>query len=206
MIFDAGTLLSVESHPLPAIAAISNDGKHIRFVDDDEEPPHPQCTDGTRNGASKLLHASEPRGVQTAFKCNSGSPTKSSAYKLSQPRDASLAASPGARSICDYSKQPRLSRAPQKGDHVAFKILELSLDYQPTISDYKEAVVRSFEPISQTIQLKLAPQFVRPVLRDEEGTPISKLELFTDELVSEAYSDLLRTTLPELIDVRLVSR
>ncbi|KAM8825328.1 coilin isoform 2-T2 [Synchiropus picturatus] len=55
----------------------------------------------------------------------------------------------------DYSAMPLLAAPPPVGQKIAFKLLELTENYSPEVSDYKEGKVVSFDPTSQQIELEL---------------------------------------------------
>ncbi|KAM9780254.1 coilin [Neosynchiropus ocellatus] len=55
----------------------------------------------------------------------------------------------------DYSVMPLLAAPPPVGQKIAFKLLELTENYSPEVSDYKEGKVVSFDPLSQQIELEL---------------------------------------------------
>ncbi|XP_041072524.1 coilin isoform X2 [Carcharodon carcharias] len=53
----------------------------------------------------------------------------------------------------DYSKLPLLAAPPQVGERIAFKVLELSENYTPELSDYKEGRLLSYNPSTQQVEL-----------------------------------------------------
>ncbi|XP_020375723.1 coilin [Rhincodon typus] len=60
--------------------------------------------------------------------------------------------SPGAPKR-DYSKLPLLAAPPQVGERIAFKMLELSENYTPELSDYKEGRIVSYNANTQEVEL-----------------------------------------------------
>ncbi|XP_042360953.1 coilin [Plectropomus leopardus] len=55
----------------------------------------------------------------------------------------------------DYSSMPLLAAPPQVGQKIAFKLLELTENYTPEVSGYKEAKIVSFDPTTKQIELEL---------------------------------------------------
>ncbi|XP_059509554.1 coilin isoform X2 [Stegostoma tigrinum] len=53
----------------------------------------------------------------------------------------------------DYSKLPLLAAPPQVGERIAFKMLELSENYTPELSDYKEGRIVSYNANTQEVEL-----------------------------------------------------
>ncbi|XP_077591363.1 coilin isoform X2 [Stigmatopora nigra] len=70
----------------------------------------------------------------------------------------SMQQSPGnqaERDLQDYSAMPLLAAPPQVGQKIAFKQLELTENYTPEVSSYKEAIIVSFDSITKQIELEL---------------------------------------------------
>ncbi|RVE68968.1 hypothetical protein OJAV_G00073140 [Oryzias javanicus] len=55
----------------------------------------------------------------------------------------------------DYSSMPLLAAPAQVGQRIAFKLLELTENYSPEVSEYKEAKIVSFDPTTKQIELEL---------------------------------------------------
>nr|XP_008112585.2 PREDICTED: LOW QUALITY PROTEIN: coilin [Anolis carolinensis] len=55
----------------------------------------------------------------------------------------------------DYSKLPLLAAPPQVGEKIAFKLLELTENYTPEVSNYKEGKIVSWNPINKQLELEL---------------------------------------------------
>ncbi|XP_031595607.2 coilin [Oreochromis aureus] len=55
----------------------------------------------------------------------------------------------------DYNSMPLLAAPPQVGQRIAFKLLELTENYTPEVSEYKEGKIVSFDPINRQIELEL---------------------------------------------------
>ncbi|XP_061568097.1 coilin [Cololabis saira] len=60
-----------------------------------------------------------------------------------------------ARQERDYSTMPLLAAPPQVGQKIAFKLLELTENYTPEISEYKEAKMVKFDPTTKQVELEL---------------------------------------------------
>uniref|UniRef100_A0A6J0T087 Coilin n=1 Tax=Pogona vitticeps TaxID=103695 RepID=A0A6J0T087_9SAUR len=55
----------------------------------------------------------------------------------------------------DYSKFPLLAAPPQVGEKIAFKLLELTDNYTPEVSDYKEGKIISWNPANTELELEI---------------------------------------------------
>ncbi|MEQ2285082.1 hypothetical protein AMECASPLE_028244 [Ameca splendens] len=55
----------------------------------------------------------------------------------------------------DYSSMPLLAGPPQVGQNIAFKLLELTENYTPEVSEYKEGKIVNFDPMTKQIELEL---------------------------------------------------
>ncbi|XP_033969675.1 coilin isoform X2 [Trematomus bernacchii] len=63
----------------------------------------------------------------------------------------------------DYSSLPLLAAPPQPGQKIAFKLLELTENYTPEVSEYKEGKLVSFDPTTKQIELELLYTYQAPV-------------------------------------------
>ncbi|XP_022055729.1 coilin [Acanthochromis polyacanthus] len=63
----------------------------------------------------------------------------------------------------DYSSMPLLAAPPQVGQKIAFKLLELTENYTPEVSEYKEGKIVSFDPTTKQIELELLNSSQAPV-------------------------------------------
>ncbi|XP_059006071.1 coilin isoform X1 [Mustela lutreola] len=80
----------------------------------------------------------------------------------------------------DYSLLPLLAAAPQVGEKIAFKLLELTSDYSPDVSDYKEGKILSHNPETQQVDIEILsslPAMKEPgkfdlVYHNENGTEV----------------------------------
>ncbi|KAM9843321.1 coilin [Aulostomus maculatus] len=63
----------------------------------------------------------------------------------------------------DYSSMPLLAAPPQVGQKIAFKLLELTENYTPEVSEYKEGKIVTFDPITSQIELELLSASQAPV-------------------------------------------
>ncbi|XP_053577284.1 LOW QUALITY PROTEIN: coilin [Bombina bombina] len=55
----------------------------------------------------------------------------------------------------DYSTLPLLAAPPQVGKLIAFKLLELTENYTPEVSDYKEGKILSFDPFTKQLDVEI---------------------------------------------------
>nr|XP_046270261.1 coilin [Scatophagus argus] len=63
----------------------------------------------------------------------------------------------------DYSSMPLLAAPPQVGQKIAFKLLELTENYTPEVSEYKEGKIVSFDHTTKQIELELQNASLSPV-------------------------------------------
>ncbi|XP_064871049.1 coilin [Oncorhynchus nerka] len=63
----------------------------------------------------------------------------------------------------DYSEMPLLAAPPQDGQKIAFKLLELTENYTPEVSEYKEGKIIHFDHSTKQIELELLSTYQAPV-------------------------------------------
>lgn len=103
----------------------------------------------------------------------------------------------------DYSSMPLLAAPPQVGQRIAFKLLELTENYTPEVSDYKEAKILSVDPISKQIELELQTSFQAPVepgkfdlvYQNPDGSERVEYAVDRGSLVTERWDSLLEPRL-----------
>lgn len=98
----------------------------------------------------------------------------------------------------DYSTFPLLAAPPQVGKVIAFKILELDENYSPELSDYKEGVVRSVDPVTLQVEVELLAKQKRRepgkfdlVYELEDGREIVEFAVRPDRKMKEPWSSLI---------------
>ncbi|XP_033826965.1 coilin [Periophthalmus magnuspinnatus] len=103
----------------------------------------------------------------------------------------------------DYSSMPLLAAPPQVGQKIAFKLLELTENYTPEVSDYKEAKILSFDPNTKQIELELLTSFQAPVepgkfdlvYQNPDGSERVEYAVDRGSLVTERWDSLLEPRL-----------
>ncbi|XP_005747351.1 coilin [Pundamilia nyererei] len=105
-------------------------------------------TGGGRGGAS--------RGNSSSFGSSYNGATEPS-YQNDSLTNMSVILQKEAVSVPkqDYNSMPLLAAPPQVGQRIAFKLLELTENYTPEVSEYKEGKIVSFDPINRQIELEL---------------------------------------------------
>ncbi|XP_008328853.1 coilin [Cynoglossus semilaevis] len=63
----------------------------------------------------------------------------------------------------DYSIMPLLAAPPQVGQRIAFKLLELTENYTPEVSEYKEGKIVRFDPVTKQMELEIFNETHAPV-------------------------------------------
>uniref|UniRef100_H0XJS2 Coilin n=1 Tax=Otolemur garnettii TaxID=30611 RepID=H0XJS2_OTOGA len=104
----------------------------------------------------------------------------------------------------DYTLLPLLAAAPQVGEKIAFKLLELTSDYSPDVSDYKEGKILSHNPETQQIDIEILsslPALKEPgkfdlVYHNENGTEVVEYAVTQEKTITVFWR--------ELIDPRLI--
>ncbi|XP_051014225.1 coilin [Acomys russatus] len=104
----------------------------------------------------------------------------------------------------DYSLLPLLAAAPQVGEKIAFKLLELTSDYSPDVSDYKEGRLLSHDPETQQVDIEVLsslPALKEPgkfdlVYHNENGTEVVEYAVTQEKRITVLWK--------ELIDPRLI--
>ncbi|CAO2644784.1 Coil [Lemmus lemmus] len=99
----------------------------------------------------------------------------------------------------DYSLLPLLAAAPQVGEKIAFKLLELTSDYSPDVSDYKEGKILSHDPETQQVEIEVLsslPALKEPgkfdlVYHNENGTEVVEYAVTQERRVGELLLKLL---------------
>ncbi|KAL0597451.1 Coilin [Plecturocebus cupreus] len=104
----------------------------------------------------------------------------------------------------DYSLLPLLAAAPQVGEKIAFKLLELTSSYSPDVSDYKEGKILSHNPETQQVDIEILsslPALREPgkfdlVYHNENGTEVVEYAVTQESKITVFWR--------ELIDPRLI--
>uniref|UniRef100_G1T149 Coilin n=1 Tax=Oryctolagus cuniculus TaxID=9986 RepID=G1T149_RABIT len=104
----------------------------------------------------------------------------------------------------DYSLLPLLAAAPQVGEKIAFKLLELTSNYSPDVSDYKEGKILSHNPETQQVDIEILsslPALKEPgkfdlVYHNENGTEVVEYAVTQERKITVFWR--------ELIDPRLI--
>lgn len=104
----------------------------------------------------------------------------------------------------DYSLLPLLAAAPQVGEKIAFKLLELTSNYSPDVSDYKEGRILSHNPETQQVDIEILsslPAMKEPgkfdlVYHNENGAEVVEYAVTQEKRITVFWR--------ELIDPRLI--
>ncbi|KAM8945737.1 coilin [Pelodytes ibericus] len=103
----------------------------------------------------------------------------------------------------DYSALPQLAAPPQIGKIIAFKLLELTENYTPEVSDYKEGKIMSYDPKTQELELEILshqkkekePGKFDLVYQSEDGTDIVEYAVPDDHKITQMWSSLIEPRL-----------
>ncbi|KFU93454.1 Coilin, partial [Chaetura pelagica] len=104
----------------------------------------------------------------------------------------------------DYSVLPLLAAPPQVGERIAFKRLELSENYTPGISDYKEAKIISWNADQKQIELEIlssAGQVAKEpgkfdlVYQSADGAELIEYAVPQDTKITESWDALIEPRL-----------
>ncbi|EPQ11636.1 Coilin [Myotis brandtii] len=112
--------------------------------------------------ATKIAFNSAPIEDKTTRTSDSSSDSSSDSDDQSEASKSSLEKTAGPLKPNpvrtpkkDYSLLPLLAAAPQIGEKIAFKLLELTPDYSPDVSDYKEGKILSHNPETQQVDIEI---------------------------------------------------
>ncbi|XP_006889515.1 PREDICTED: coilin [Elephantulus edwardii] len=102
----------------------------------------------------------------------------------------------------DYSMLPLLA-APQVGEKIVFKLLELTSDYSPDISDYKEGKILSHNPETQQVDIEILsslPVVKEPgkfdlVYHNENGTEVVEYAVTQEKKITAVWGELIEPRL-----------
>ncbi|KAJ7989903.1 hypothetical protein DPEC_G00309310 [Dallia pectoralis] len=108
----------------------------------------------------------------------------------------------------DYSTMPLLAAPPQVGQKIAFKLLELTENYTPEVSEYKEGRIISFDYCTTQIELELLSGYQAPVepgkfdlvYQNADGSESVEYAVTRGSRVTERWESLVE---PRLIVVNL---
>ncbi|KAM3598101.1 uncharacterized protein V6R79_013447 [Siganus canaliculatus] len=103
----------------------------------------------------------------------------------------------------DYSSLPLLAAPPQVGQKIAFKLLELTENYTPEVSEYKEATILSFDHSSRQVELELQSSCQAPaepgkfdlVYQNPDGSERVEYAVSRSSRVNELWDSLLEPRL-----------
>ncbi|XP_041265057.1 coilin [Onychostruthus taczanowskii] len=105
----------------------------------------------------------------------------------------------------DYSVLPLLAAPPQVGERIAFKRLELTENYSPEVSDYKEAKILSWNDEKKQIELEIlstsAGQFAKEpgkfdlVYQSADGVELIEYAVPQDTKITESWDALIEPRL-----------
>eukprot|EP00794_Sanderia_malayensis_P008117 gene8117-8986_t len=116
--------------------------------------------------------------AQSTTHCPSATVENNYSLSLVPPANETLDKSGNANVKKEYSKCLPLYGTPMPGDKIAYKILELSFDYTPVVSNYKEAEVLSFDDKKSIAKLCLSEESLP---KQHEDASLRKFELPLDE-------------------------
>ncbi|XP_029456559.1 coilin [Rhinatrema bivittatum] len=103
----------------------------------------------------------------------------------------------------DYSILPLLAAPPQIGEKIAFKLLELTENYTPEVSDYKEGKILSYSPVTHQIDVEIlssSPVVKEPgkfdlVYQSEDGTDVIEFAVPQDTKITKKWDSLIEPRL-----------
>nr|XP_040047092.1 coilin [Gasterosteus aculeatus aculeatus] len=103
----------------------------------------------------------------------------------------------------DYSCMPLLAAPPQVGQKIAFKLLELTENYTPEVSQYKEGRIVTFDLTTKQIELQLLNGFQAPVepgkfdlvYQNPDGSESVEYAVVRGSRVTERWDSLLEPRL-----------
>ncbi|XP_054077453.1 coilin [Rissa tridactyla] len=105
----------------------------------------------------------------------------------------------------DYSVLPLLAAPPQVGERIAFKRLELTENYSPEVSDYKEAKIISWNADKKQIELEILSSSARQLAKEPgkfdlvyqsaDGAELIEYAVPQDTKITESWDALIEPRL-----------
>ncbi|XP_053151470.1 coilin isoform X2 [Hemicordylus capensis] len=103
----------------------------------------------------------------------------------------------------DYSTLPLLAAPPQVGEKIAFKLLELTENYTPEVSDYKEGKIVSWNPTNKQLELEILsfssmakePGKFDLVYQSADGAETIEYAVSQDRKITESWDALIEPRL-----------
>ncbi|XP_061471319.1 coilin isoform X2 [Rhineura floridana] len=103
----------------------------------------------------------------------------------------------------DYSTLPLLAAPPQIGEKIAFKLLELTENYTPEVSDYKEGKIVSWNPANKELELEMLsfssvskePGKFDLVFQSADGAETIEYAVSQDRKITESWDALIEPRL-----------
>ncbi|XP_069785737.1 coilin isoform X1 [Narcine bancroftii] len=104
----------------------------------------------------------------------------------------------------DYSRLPLLAAPPQVGQRIAFKVLELSDNYTPELSDYKEGRILSYDATNQQVELhveSMSPECSKEpgkfdlIYKSENGEDVVEYAVTREPQLTQPWSSLVEPRL-----------
>ncbi|XP_074870544.1 coilin [Carettochelys insculpta] len=103
----------------------------------------------------------------------------------------------------DYSVLPLLAAPPQLGEKIAFKLLELTENYTPEVSDYKEGKIISWNADNKQVELEILsssavikePGKFDLVYQSEDGAEVIEYAVSQDTKITESWDALIEPRL-----------
>ncbi|KAM7372582.1 hypothetical protein PAMP_009740 [Pampus punctatissimus] len=146
----------------------------------------------------------EGRGGFRGYSSNDGASQEPS-YQTDSLTNMSVVLQNGVESAPkpDYSSMPLLAAPPQVGQKIAFKLLELTENYTPEVSEYKEGKIVGFDPTTKQIELELVNASRAPVepgkfdlvYQNPDGSERVEYAVSREACVTERWDSLLEPRL-----------
>lgn len=157
----------------------------------------------------RTLCMGRPNGADQGFNFNyeEGHPQQKQSFQSGSMNQYSVILKNRTESLPkrDYSALPLLAAPPQIGQKIAFKLLELSENYTPEVSAYKEGKIVNFDPITKQTELELlgvaqAHQPMEPgkfdlVYQHADGSETVEYAVSRGSMVTERWDSLLEPRL-----------
>ncbi|XP_041672914.1 coilin [Cheilinus undulatus] len=156
----------------------------------------------TRGGGPVGRGRGEGRGHNNSFEYSGANEPS---YQTDSLTNKSVVIQNGAESVPkpDYSSMPLLAAPPQAGQKIAFKLLELTENYTPEVSEYKEGKIVNFDPMTKQVELELLHTCQTPVepgkfdlvYQNPDGSERVEYAVSRDSRVTERWDSLLEPRL-----------
>ncbi|XP_019752990.1 coilin [Hippocampus comes] len=208
----------IPSRTLPAKKCSPSSSDTDSSDEDDTVDPKPKNKDSTdaklrlnQNSSHKQLNCAQKKHSSASVTPSDQIATSQESCDINgfgdlanpQPSQQQSLSNEAESTSQDYSAMPLLAAPPQVGQKIAFKLLELTENYTPEVSEYKKGKIVSFDPTTKQIERELLSTVQAPsepgkfdlVYQNPDGSETVEYALSRGSRVTERWESLLEPRL-----------